>query len=119
LNCRGLSKSCECQGTYTQTVIGPDGKKQKQEVAIDLATRIDAAKAVVGHFYPKLNSTAVTGAEGGPVESVQFDMTKLMMDPDAVEAAQKLALLMAKPDADPNTAPAPARFYPSDPYPDR
>ena len=58
--------------TYSQTVIGADGKKQKKEVVIDLPTRIDAAKAVAGFFYPKLNSTAVTGSEGGPVESVQF-----------------------------------------------
>jgi hypothetical protein len=87
--------------TYTQTVIGPDGKKSKQEIVITMETRIDAAKAVAGFFYSKLNSNAVTGSDhDGPVQVSSLDvaqMAAIMADPAKVEAAQNLALILAAP----------------------
>ena len=88
-----------------QTVI-VDGKKKRVEVAIPLDTRLDAAKTVVNYLYPRLTAQQVSGPADRPIETVTFDITKLLQDPVAVEAAQKLALMMAAQD----TAQAPARI---------
>jgi hypothetical protein len=88
--------------TIEQTVIGEDGKKKRVEVAISLDMRLDAAKAVVGYLYPKLTAQQISGPGDGPIEVAGFDMTKLLSTPEAVEAAQRLALLMAEQ----NTPPA-------------
>lgn len=87
-----------------QTVI-EGGKKKRVTVTIPLEVRIDAAKYVSRFCYPVLSATQVTGADEGPVQVVGADMTALIMgDPAMVDAAQRLALLMARPD----TLPAPA-----------
>jgi hypothetical protein len=82
--------------TIEQTVIAPDGKKQHIEVAIPLDTRMDAAKAVANYLYPKLNATAVTGANDRPVLMASENLSVLMSSSEAVELAQRLALLMAE-----------------------
>lgn len=94
-----------------QTVI-EGGKKKRVTVTIPLEMRIDAAKYVSRFCYPVLSATTIQGNDEGPVQVVTADMTALIMgDPAAVEAAQKLALMMAKPDAPaygPRALPAPA-----------
>jgi len=92
--------------TIEQTVI-VDGKKKRVEVAIPLDTRLDAAKTVVNYLYPRLTAQQISGPSDGPIETVIFDMAKLMTDPAAVEAAQTLALLLSEPDR----PPAPARIH--------
>ena len=87
-----------------QTVI-VDGKKKRVEVAIPLDTRLDAAKTVANYLYPRLTAQQISGPSEGPIETVTFDINKLLQDPEAMAAAEKLALLMAVPDE-----PAPARI---------
>jgi hypothetical protein len=60
-------------------------------------TKIDVAKTVVNYCYPRLTAKEVSGPDGGPTESVKVtaDLQKLMHDPEAVEAAQRLALSLA------------------------
>jgi hypothetical protein len=93
--------------TIEQTVIGPDGKEKRVKVAVDLATRLDAAKAVTNYLYPRLNSTAVSGPNEGPIETVSFGLDKIMSDPALVEMAQSLAIAMAQAET---PAPEPARI---------
>lgn len=39
-----------------------------QDVNADQAKRIDAAKAAAPYVHPRLNSTELTGKDGGPME---------------------------------------------------
>jgi hypothetical protein len=66
------------------------------ETAVDTATRMDAAKSVIKYLVPALLATQITGKNEGPLEVAAFDMTQLMMNPAAVEAAQQLALAMVE-----------------------
>ena len=75
-------------------MVNPDGTETT--VAADM--RLDAAKAVAPYVRPKLSATQVTGRDGTPLAVVGFDMSKLMADPDMVEAAQLLALRMSESD---------------------
>lgn len=100
--------------TIEQTVL-EGGKKTRQTITVPLDVRIDCAKYVSRFLHPTLSATTVTGADDGPVAVAGLDMTQLMMNPDMVDAAQKLALLMARPDAsaaaqddEPRALPAPA-----------
>jgi hypothetical protein len=89
-----------------------EGDERRVKVPVSRDLKIDICKSLAGFFYPKLNSTAVSN-DGAPMAVVEFDMSKLMADPDAVEAAQKLALLIAESDQ----TPAPDRRYiPGDVY---
>lgn len=101
-----------------QTVI-VDGKKKRVEVAIPLDTRLDAAKTVVNYLYPRLNAQTASGPADGPIETVTFDITKLIQDPDAVEAAQRLALLIVDQDKALTPAPAQRVLPPGDTYQER
>lgn len=80
-----------------------DGRKTRVTVGVTTAMKTDACRIVAGYMYAKLSTTQtkLTGPDDGPIETVTFDMTKLLMDPDAVEAAQKLALMMAAQDTAP------------------
>lgn len=80
-------------------VLGADGQPIMLTKPIPLDLKADMAKAVAAYIHPKLQATQVTGKDDGPVAVAGFDMTVLMTNPQAVAAAQELALMMAKPDA--------------------
>jgi hypothetical protein len=88
--------------TYLQTVIGPDGKKTKVEVAVTMDLRLDAAKTVVNYLYPRLNAQHVTSEAAVNLEAT-IDINKLMENPDLVDAAQRLSLAISS-GIDPTTA---------------
>ena len=83
--------------TIEQTEIQPDGTEKRVKVAIPLDVRMDAAKTVSQYLYPKLSTTQVTGADDGPVRVgvTELDITQLLKDPVAAQAATELALKLA------------------------
>ena len=105
-----MMKIINCD-TFTQTAVGEDGQKRKVEVTVDLATRLDAAKAVTPFLYPRLNAQQVTGTDGAPIAVAALDVNKLLADPAALELAQTLALRMTTQGA-PQQLPAPAAVEP-------
>jgi len=90
------------RGPNGQLVLGTDGKPQLEWVCVSLETKIDAAKAVAPYIHPKLVSKEVTGADGGPIESVhvEMDIASILASPEGIEAAQQLALSLAAARAD-------------------
>ena len=74
-----------------QTVI-ENGKEKRVKVAIDLATRLDAAKNVAGYLYPRLSAQQVTGKDDGPVAVAALDVAAILANPALAAAAQELAL---------------------------
>jgi hypothetical protein len=82
-----------------QAVIDDKGKVKRVKIAVDLATRLDAAKNVANYLYPRLNSTAVTGANDGPVELATLDLTPFMSDPTLARAAQEAVIQALEADA--------------------
>jgi hypothetical protein len=84
--------------TYIQTVIEPDGKKKKVEVAVTMDLRLDAAKTVVNYLYPRLNAQSISGPDNGPieVEAVTLGLDRIMADPALCAMAQDLSLAMSE-----------------------
>jgi hypothetical protein len=80
--------------TYMQTVIEPDGKKKKIEVAVTMDLRLDAARTVVNYLYPRLNAQAISGPDNGPIEleAVTVNLDAIRADPEMCAAAQALSL---------------------------
>lgn len=91
-----------------------DGTKRKIKVPVSRELKIDICKSLAGFFYPKLNAQQITGPNEGPIEVARAntELERALATPEGVEAAQKLALLMAQAD----TPPAPARLSPGDLY---
>jgi hypothetical protein len=89
-----------------QTVIDEKGKAKRVKLAVDLATRLDAAKNVANYLYPRLNAQQITGADDGPLEVATLDLTAIMANPALASAAQELALMMAEQDAQQRALPA-------------
>jgi hypothetical protein len=89
--------------TIEQTVIQPDGSEKQVKIAVDLATRLDAAKAVTPYLHPRLNAQTISGPGDGPLEVAGLDMTKIMENPALVEMAQALALAMIEATPAPET----------------
>lgn len=58
----------------------------------DKNMRLDAGKTVSKFLVPTLSAQAITGAEGGPIAVASIDLNKLLLDPQALEAAQNLSL---------------------------
>lgn len=101
------------EGVTTQVVI-ENGKRKKVEVSASLETRTDLAKYVSRFIYPTLTATQVSGPDQGPVEVVAVsDITRLMLDPAAVDLAQSLVLKMLA--IDPEPAPTAAHIVPMTP----
>lgn len=78
-----------------QTVI-ENGKEKRVKVAVDLATRLSAARDVACYLYPKLSATAVTGKNDGPIAVASLDIARILSDPLLSDAAQKLALMVVE-----------------------
>jgi hypothetical protein len=74
--------------------IGSDTKQP-------LSIRVQCMTEALPYLYPKLQSQAVAVTHDESPVNNTVDMTVLLSTPDAVEAVQKLALLMAVPDNPP------------------
>lgn len=55
-----------------------------------------AMRDLFQYMVPKLSAVQVTGKDGGPVANTVLDVTQLMANPQLAEAAQLLALGMAR-----------------------
>jgi hypothetical protein len=84
-------------GVAEQTIL-ENGKKRKTTVTASLEMRADLAKHVSRFLAPQLSSTAVTGPDESPIQTTTVNMVALLDSPEAVELAQKLALMGAVPD---------------------
>lgn len=89
----GLLKS----DVIEQTVI-ENGKQKKVKATVPLDVRLDAAKTVINYMYPRLNSTAVTGADDGPLAVATVDLTQILAHPEICRAAEDLAMQLAEAD---------------------
>ena len=69
-----------------------DGTEHRVKVPVSRELKVPISQSVVGLFYPKLNSTAVSGPEGGPIETVNLDA--VLFTPELSEAASRLSLLL-------------------------
>ena len=89
--------------------IKPDGTEQRVKVPVSRELKVSISQGLMNFFYPRLNTTAVTGPDEGPVllASQNQNMSVIMSSPEAVEMAQRLALRMAesKTPPDPQAAP--------------
>ena len=81
-----------------QTVI-ENGKQKRVKVTVPLEIRMDAAKTVANYIYPRLSSTAVTGADDGPVAVAALDVGAVLANPQLAAAAQELALMLVDAEA--------------------
>jgi hypothetical protein len=80
-------------------LMDANGKPLRRMAPIDMATKIDCAKALAPYMYPRLSATQVTGSNNGPLK-VAVDMRAILMNPTLAEAAQTLALSMAEAEAE-------------------
>jgi hypothetical protein len=87
--------------------ITTEGTERKIKVPVSHETKIEICKALANFFYPRLNAIQVTGKDEKPVELARatFEMERVLSTPEGVEAAQKLALLMAEADRVPGNEP--------------
>ena len=93
-----------------QTVI-ENGKEKRVKVAIDLATRLDAAKNVAGYLYPRLSAQQVTGKDDGPLALATLDVAAILANPALAETAQQLALMVVEQEIAEERAGLPAPDY--------
>ena len=83
--------------TGTLPPIGGPGaldkdKKPLPPVTINAEERMKCGRDLMRYLMPTLSAMQVTGADGGPLQLEQVDVTHLMMDPALAQAAQTLAL---------------------------
>jgi hypothetical protein len=86
----------------TGLMPNPDGTT----TPVTAEERIRAATSLAPFVMPRLQSTQVTGANDGPIETQAqtLDINKLLSDPAALEAAQRLALMICESDQAPEPA---------------
>jgi hypothetical protein len=74
-----------------------DGTEKRVKLPVTRELKIDICKTLAVFFYPRLNSTAVSGPDNGPIEVARADadLERIMADPSLVEAAQALSLAMS------------------------
>jgi hypothetical protein len=85
---------------------GEDGQPVLQYVAVSLRQKLDACRDLMPYIAPRLQSVALSGKDGGPVEIAALDMTALLANPELARQAQRLALQIAD-QRDPNANNAP------------
>jgi hypothetical protein len=75
------------------TMLNLDGT----ETVLTTDQRLDAGKAVAPYLRPKLSAQTISGPNEGPIELARAntEIERVMATPEGVEAAQKLALLIA------------------------
>ena len=79
--------------------IGPNGKVKRVNVPVPTSLKVDISKSILGHFYPKLNATTVTGADDGPIALATLDLTPILANPELARAAQEIAMQLMEADA--------------------
>ena len=72
--------------------VDPVSKKPLPPVTINAEERMKCGRDLMRYLMPTLSAMQVTGADGGPLQLEQMDVTHLMMDPALAQAAQTLAL---------------------------
>jgi hypothetical protein len=65
---------------------------------VSATSRVRCLEQALAFLLPKLSHQAISGLEGGPVETVHLDLVELMRNPDLAKAAQTLALGISNPD---------------------
>jgi hypothetical protein len=82
-----------------EAILDPaTGQPKRRWVPVTRDQRIDAAKALLGYLYPKLQAVQVTGKDEEPlqVEMSALSVTQILSDPALADAAQKMALMLAE-----------------------
>lgn len=80
----------------TQHLPVPEGSPDKKGRQVTTAEYVKVLVEIQTYLAPKMQATALTGAEGGPVAVAAMDVTQLMANPELARAAQLLALGMAQ-----------------------
>jgi hypothetical protein len=86
-------------GVYEEIEIGPRGAEHKVKRPVPLDMLIDLAKTLASYLHPKLSAVAVTGREGGPIETSRVN-AHILMTPELCEAMQKIAFAAAEAEAE-------------------
>jgi hypothetical protein len=78
--------------------LSADGTERRVKLPVTRELKIDICKTLAVFFYPRLNSTAVSSPDGGPVEveAVTLGLDRIMGDPVLCEMAQSLSLAMTE-----------------------
>lgn len=81
-------------------LLNEDGSPKRVWQVITLNQRIDAAKALLGYLYPKLQAVQITDKDLGPTEVTTLDVAEILADPELAKAAQTMALMLIEQRAD-------------------
>jgi hypothetical protein len=90
--------------------IGPNGKVKHVKVPVPTSLKVDISKSILGHFYPKLNATQVTGNDDGPIGLATLDLTPILSDAALAHAVQEAVIQGLEAEAaalDAESGPAP------------
>jgi hypothetical protein len=85
------------EGTYEDVEIGPRGGETRIKRSVPLEMKVDIAKTLAQYIHPKLSAVAVTGADGGAIETNSLSAT-ILMTPELADAMQKIAFAAAEAD---------------------
>jgi hypothetical protein len=85
-------------GMYEALEVGARGAEHKVKRPLSADQIIDLLKTVAGYYYPKLSALAVTGRDGGPIETSSVSAT-ILMTPALSDAMQTIAFAAAEADA--------------------
>ena len=101
-------------GVYQEIEIGPRGAERRVKRAMPVEMLIDLAKTLASYLHPKLSAVAVSGHEGGPIETSSVSAT-ILMTPELCEAMQKIAFAQAEAEvAQPRAIDAPYSTEPNE-----
>jgi hypothetical protein len=82
-------------GGFEALEVGPRGAEHTVKRPLSADQIIDLLKTVAGYYYPKLSALAVTGRDGGPIETSAVSAS-ILMTPELAEAMQKIAFAQAE-----------------------
>jgi hypothetical protein len=85
-------------GSYEALEVGPRGGQQRVRRPLSADQIIDLLKSAAGYYYPRLSTLAVTGRDGGPIETSAVS-AHILMTPELSDAMQKIAFAAALADA--------------------
>jgi hypothetical protein len=69
---------------------------------VAFADKAQFAQTLAQYLYPKLAALAVTGRDGGPIETSSIS-AKILMTPELADAMQKIAFAQAEAEAEAKT----------------
>lgn len=88
----------------TGLMPNPDGST----TPVTTDERIRAATALSPFVMPRLQSTQMMGADGGPIATATLNMNALLADAETLELAQALSIKLSLGGRDPEQAALPA-----------